>query len=382
VVIRGLVDPQDASPVSSQSGSPQNVYTGDGAFILSLCPGTFASLSHEQRISALLRKFRGTKCVQMAANTLISQEGRKIWEDILSVSRNLSRMVQLYGKEVEQSRKSSILKTVAAFPYLLRNHIRPGCLCKTVSVDPSNPPAHMMELREYSTAAMETRHEGDKTATSLRASECWVDKRDVPWTLIRSSSRSGEECLDDVAVAYNRPLWVCDRIGKLVMEVPYSSNFSSRERLVLLNSVDKLTNAIGQCERIHQTAVPLNYARHSLRSLTLWLFTLPFALIGDLGLLTAPVTGCIAWIFFGVYQIGYSIEDPFQGSLRLSNLCDAIRYDVLECEKSRLDTVATQDALYKPLGFIDDEDVFLQATPKLVQTNGTWDLVDVAKGSS
>lgn len=29
-------------------------------------------------------------------------------------------------------------------------------------------------------------------------------------------------------------------------------------------------------------------------------------------------------------QIGYSIEDPFQGSLRLSLLCDAIRRDVLD----------------------------------------------------
>ena len=31
----------------------------------------------------------------------------------------------------------------------------------------------------------------------------------------------------------------------------------------------------------------------------------------------------------GVYEIGYAIEDPFQGSLRLSILCDTIRRDVL-----------------------------------------------------
>ena len=124
-------------------------------------------------------------------------------------------------------------------------------------------------------------------------------------------------------------MWVCDRMAALICKIPYGPNFTSRERLVLLGMVDKLTNAIGQCERIHQTAVPLNYARHSLRSLTLWLFTLPFALVQDLGLLTAFANAVIAWLFFGVYQIGYSIEDPFQGSLRLSILCDAIRRSVI-----------------------------------------------------
>lgn len=74
---------------------------------------------------------------------------------------------------------------------------------------------------------------------------------------------------------------------------------------------------------------PLNYARHSLRSLTIWLFSLPFALVSEFGLLTAPVMGVISWLLFGVYQIGCSIEDPFQGSLRLSILCDAIYRDVM-----------------------------------------------------
>ena len=39
--------------------------------------------------------------------------------------------------------------------------------------------------------------------------------------------------------------------------------------------------------------------------------------------------GAISWLLLGVYQIGYTIEDPFQGSLRLSILCDAIYRDVM-----------------------------------------------------
>jgi predicted membrane chloride channel (bestrophin family) len=100
--------------------------------------------------------------------------------------------------------------------------------------------------------------------------------------------------------------------------VPDGPTFSARERLALISNVDKLSRCIGGCERIHQTVVPLNYARHSLRSLTLWLFTLPFALVKDTGLLTGPVLFLVSWLLFGVYEIGYSIEDPFQGTLRLS----------------------------------------------------------------
>ena len=39
---------------------------------------------------------------------------------------------------------------------------------------------------------------------------------------------------------------------------------------------------------------------------------------------------CIqAWSYFGIYQIGYTIEDPFQSALRLDTLCDAIYRNVM-----------------------------------------------------
>jgi hypothetical protein len=58
-------------------------------------------------------------------------------------------------------------------------------------------------------------------------------------------------------------------------------------------------------------------------------------LVQTLKLLTAPALFLISWLMFGIYEIGYSIEDPFQGTLRLSVLCDAIRRDVLADEVIR-----------------------------------------------
>lgn len=258
------------------------------------------------------------------------QEGRLIWQEILSVARNLSRMSHLYRKEIGHDRLERMLNLLAAYPYLLRHHIRPGCLCED-SNNLSHIPAHCRLALGERPLELETRHEGDQLQrTTTRSSprtqsrlQCWVDRRNLPWRLFDARS------LPKLARSHNRPLWACDRLGREIMEIPYGPNFTSRERLVLLNHAEKLTNAVGQCERIHQTAVPLNYARHSLRSLTIWLFTLPFCLVKDMGLLTPLVAAVSAWTLFGIYQIGYTIEDPFQGSLRLSILCDSIRRDVL-----------------------------------------------------
>ena len=98
----------------------------------------------------------------------------------------------------------------------------------------------------------------------------------------------------------------------------------------------QLSRCIGGSERIHQTVVPLNYARHTLRALTLWLLTLPFALVKDLKGGTGPIIFLVSWLLFGVYEIGVRIEDPFQGTLRLSIMCDMVRRDVLADESIRI----------------------------------------------
>jgi predicted membrane chloride channel (bestrophin family) len=166
-------------------------------------------------------------------------------------------------------------------------------------------------------AAVATEEEETGKSRRKQRTLYWVDKRTLPWRLLPS------EALEQCARAQNRPLWVADRIATELRAVPDQNDengptFTARERLALISHVDKLSRCIGGCERIHQTVVPLNYARHSLRSLTLWLFTLPFALVKDTGILTGPVLFLVSWLLFGVYEIGYSIEDPFQGTLRLS----------------------------------------------------------------
>jgi len=99
------------------------------------------------------------------------------------------------------------------------------------------------------------------------------------------------------------------------------------------------------------------------------------------------VIAVTAWLFFGVYQIGYSIEDPFQGSLRLSILCDAIRKNVMaQCSTMREsafcldsdngpDEPVLLEQRQQPRLQILDENIL--NAPKIFSKNGTWTEVGI-----
>ncbi|KAL7557991.1 hypothetical protein ACA910_000038 [Epithemia clementina (nom. ined.)] len=292
---------------------------------------------HSLMMSALglLLVFRTNSAYQRFA------EGRKIWEDIVNTSRDLYRMMMLYEQEIGMDKRRRLQKLLAAFPYLLRHRIRPNLVMKRLDDnqferDPENTILLYQDQGptddDEQAAAMAQTEEGSGRRINVndRPTLFWVDKRTLPWRLLPADG-----ALEKCARAQNRPLWVCDRMAQELRTVPDGPQFTNRERLILISHVDKLSRCIGGAERIHQTVVPLNYARHTLRALTVWLFSLPFVLVKDLKLLTGPVLLVMSWMLFGVFEVSCAIEDPFQGSLRLSILCDTIRRDVLGDEHIR-----------------------------------------------
>jgi hypothetical protein len=79
---------------------------------------------HALMVSALglLLVFRTNSAYQRFA------EGRKIWEEILSVARDLSRLGKLYETQLGSAKLRRVNKLIAAFPYLLRFRIRPNSI--------------------------------------------------------------------------------------------------------------------------------------------------------------------------------------------------------------------------------------------------------------
>lgn len=213
-------------------------------------------------------------------------EGRKIWERILDAGRDLARYTVIYRRQIGDDSAARILRLVQAFPYCMIEHLR-------------------------GKADRQLRQKLERLVGDLHA---------------------GIE--GDLPLSTNRPLYVVNRLSATITRVPNEQGpqamFTNRERCMMLGVVQALSKAIGQCERIVQTPVPLTYVRHTSRFLSIFMFTLPFALVSQLGAITVPVTIVASWALFGILEIGLMIEDPFQGVLKVEVVADTLERDLFE----------------------------------------------------
>lgn len=221
-------------------------------------------------------------------NTAYSRfwEGRRIWERILHAGRDLSRYAVTLRREIGNESAARICRLVEAFPYCMIEHLR------------GRADKHLRKKLE--------RLVGDPSA--------------------------GVE--DALPLSSNRPLFIVNRLAATIAAVPNEEGgqamFTNRERCMLLGIVQTLSQTIGECERIVQTPVPLMYVRHTSRFLSIFMFTLPYALVDQCGAITAVVTMLASWALFGILEIGLMIEDPFQKVLKVEVVADTLERDIFE----------------------------------------------------
>jgi len=224
-------------------------------------------------------------------------EARRIWESIVNRCRDLARFAHAYKHEISPVRVTRLANLMCAYPVALRRHL--------VGASRYHPALQPDPLPPLSPAM-------------VRA--------------LRGSS--------------NRPLFLCKRMTAELRAVPESGLlFSSRERLLALSLVNQLSSYIGACERLLQTPVPLNYARHTSRFLTLWCFTLPLSLVGSMGFGVVPVTAFVTWCLFGIQEIGLFIEHCAldDGDVFMDTIADQVMLDVVEAIR---DEDESDDALW------------------------------------
>ena len=201
-------------------------------------------------------------------------EARRIWESVLNRCRELARFLYLHADDAGPPRSDLIVSLLCAFPRELRTHL-------------------VGEARDDGLNEGSTSARGEVGYPSPRASRESRLHPPLPRSLAARLDRSG-----------NRPLYVCKWLASEIKNIPETYTFTSRERLFGIAAVNQLSSYVGACERLLQTPVPLNYARHTSRFLTLWCFTLPISLVDTMGLLVVPVTAFVTWSLFGIQEIG------------------------------------------------------------------------------
>jgi putative membrane protein len=131
------------------------------------------------------------------------------------------------------------------------------------------------------------------------------------------------------------PLAVLCRITDLIQVARQRDLIDSHQLQSMDQNVQLLTDYCGACERIRSTPLPFAYAVHLRRALMVYCFTLPFALVDRFGLVTIPVTLVVAYVLFGIEEIGVEIEDPFgedTNDLPLEKICTTIEENLLELQ--------------------------------------------------
>ena len=136
----------------------------------------------------------------------------------------------------------------------------------------------------------------------------------------------------EALAAEHVPSAIALRISRHLKEARRHDYISDYVMMTLDNNVQLLIDYLGSCERIHRTPLPFAYVVHLRRALILYCITLPFALIEAYGWSTVVVTLLIAYILFGIEEIGVEIEDPFgvdDNDLPLEQICSTIERNVL-----------------------------------------------------
>ena len=226
-------------------------------------------------------------------------QARRIWESILNRCRDLARFGALYRDEAGEPRVELLTSLLCAFPRELRAHL-------------------VGEPYEDGTRAScdQLGHTKPQRSGNGRLSPPPLPK----------------PIAERLAHVGNRPLYVCKWLANEIKRIPDTETFTSRERLSGFQAVNQLGSYIGACERLLQTPVPLNYARHTSRFLTLWCLTLPISLVDTMGLLVVPVSAFVTWSLFGIQEIGLFIEHCAldNGAVFMDTITELIALDVME----------------------------------------------------
>ncbi|NBD10483.1 bestrophin family protein [Corallococcus silvisoli] len=128
------------------------------------------------------------------------------------------------------------------------------------------------------------------------------------------------------------PLAVARRMTAVLDEGRKQGLYPEYVQMQLDQNVQLLIDYLGGCERIHKTPMPFAYMVHLRRALILYCFTLPFALVDTFGWVTVLATFLVAYVFFGIEEIGVEIEDPFgvdDNDLPLDSICQGIQSTLL-----------------------------------------------------
>ncbi len=191
-------------------------------------------------------------------------EARIIWGSIVNDSRSFTRQVltfiQASGFEEEEKNefRSRMVKRQIAWCYSLGSSLR--------RLDPLEGLQRLISSKERQFAL---RHDN------------------VPYALINLHAK-------DLKLALNEG-WI-----------------NEFQQVEIDNTLSKLCDSMGKCERIKNTVFPVTYGMYIHFSLYFFIMLLPFGVIEHIGIVTIPLVTILASFFLLIEKMATHLQDPFE----------------------------------------------------------------------
>ena len=238
-------------------------------------------------------------------------EGRQVWGDIINASRSWGLMVIDYPNYPETNKDSLIkdfIYTHIAWLTTLRFSLR------QLKPWEHQDPKSQAQRKEFYVPEYRTKLE-DELAKYL-----------------------SDEEIKDILGKKVHPTHVLKLQSSKLKKLKNSNAIDSYTYMKMADLLKQLVDLQGKCERIKNFPLPRQYASTSMVFVKIFLFLLPFGLIGEFekishtfAWLVIPFSTLISWVFLTMELIGDYSENPFEGlanDVPISQLCQVIEIDL------------------------------------------------------
>jgi ion channel-forming bestrophin family protein len=183
-------------------------------------------------------------------------EGRKLWGQLVNVSRNLAVKIDAYLPQEDRAVRETFASLIGSFAHELRLHLQ---LEKTrLELDQQPHP----EIQDYD----RSRHV---------------------------------------------PAQVAERMQRRVQQLYREGTISGDQMITLNTEMVQFLDICGACERIKNTPIPYSYSSFLKKFIVIYVLTLPFGFVFSLGYIAIPVVMFIFYVMASLELIAEEIEDPF-----------------------------------------------------------------------
>lgn len=143
---------------------------------------------------------------------------------------------------------------------------------------------------------------------------------------------------DTLQKIQNKPNYLLKLQGIRIKEAIRTEMLGAFDNISMEPNLAAFNNWQGACERIKNTPLPMNYQYFTKLFLYVFIFILPFCLIGDFSklkieFLLVPVSVIISFVFAVMNRVGELNENPFENQMSdipMTALCNTIERDLKE----------------------------------------------------